>query len=342
MFVRNSWYVAAYSDQVGRAPLDRLLLEQPVVLFRKQDGTPVALEDRCVHRSVPLSMGNVIGDTIQCVYHGLVYDCAGTCIKIPGQVKVPQRARVRSYPLVERYGCIWIWMGDAELADATRIPDFHWLTDPGWRVTKTHVEVQAHYQLVIDNLLDLSHVAYLHASTVGTDEVGDLAEVKTEPSDDGITVTRWTLDVPAARTYAEFGAYEGNIDRWQISRFIPPCFFTIDNGSAATGTGAPEGKPGEQRWGFRVCHGITPATETSTNYFWALAHEFAAEDGSAKAEFYRQCHHVVGEDIAVFEAQQKAIERRPDVETIDIQYDAGPLQARRLIARLVEAEAAGV
>jgi phenylpropionate dioxygenase-like ring-hydroxylating dioxygenase large terminal subunit len=341
MFLKEYWYVAAWSDELKKkSPLGLMMLKQPVVLFRQADGTPVAVEDRCIHRRAPLSIGNVIGDHIQCAYHGLVFDGRGQCVKVPGQEQIPRNARIRSYPVVERHGCIWLWMGEAERADASAIPNFEWLDKRGWSVTKRHINVKCEYRLVIDNLLDLSHLAYVHSSTVGQPEVADLAEVKTERRGNSVRVTRWTRNVPPARTYLQFGNYSGNIDRWQISEFSPPSSFIIDNGSAAAGTGAPEGKPGEQRWGFIVCHGITPETEKTTNYFWALAHNHFTDDQAAVEEFHRQSQHVIGEDVAVFTAQQRTIDLDPDAPTVDIRYDAGPLQARRIIDQLLAAESA--
>jgi phenylpropionate dioxygenase-like ring-hydroxylating dioxygenase large terminal subunit len=341
MFLKNFWYVAAWSDELGKSPLGVVMLKQPVVLFRQTDGTPVALEDRCIHRRAPLSIGSVVGDNIECAYHGLIYDACGQCVKVPGQPEIPRNARVRSYPTVERHGCLWVWMGEPARADASAIPDFRWLDQPGWLVTKRHVNVKCEYRLIIDNLLDLSHLAYVHSSTVGQPEVADAADVSTERRGDAVRVARWTLDVPPPKTYREFGRYAGNIDRWQISEFSPPSSFVIDNGSAAAGTGAPQGGPGAQRWGFIVCHGITPETETTTNYFWGLAHSFPIESPEALAEFHSQCQHVVGEDIAVFTAQQRIIDLDPDAPTVDIRYDAGPIQARRIIDRLLAAQAAG-
>jgi len=335
-FVTDAWYVAAWSDELGPdRPLARIVLERPVVLYRRRDGSPVALEDRCIHRRLPLSLGRVAGDGIECGYHGLVFGADGRCRAVPGQPVVPAEARVRAYPTVERQRCIWIWTGDPARADPATIRDFPWLEAPGWGLVKLHARVPCHYQLIIDNLLDLSHLAYVHASTVGSRELAEQARVRTERLPDGVRVSRWTLDVPPAQTYLQFGRYAGNIDRWQISEFRTPCTFVIDNGSALAGTGAPEGAPGAQRWGFMVCHGITPETERTTNYFWALAHAFGADDPDGVAEFHRQSLQVIGEDIAVFEAQQRMIDLDPAAPTIDIGYDAGPLQARRLIDRLL-------
>src|SRR5579883_3451241 len=132
MFLRNYWYVAAFPEEIGRTLTARRILGEDVVLFRAEDGRPVALEDRCAHRRLPLSAGRLIGDTMQCGYHGLVYDCAGACIKIPGEARVPRTARVRRYPVVERHRYLWIWPGDAEAANETLIPDYSRVADPSW------------------------------------------------------------------------------------------------------------------------------------------------------------------------------------------------------------------
>src|ERR1700719_3457540 len=132
MFLRNYWYVAAAEEEVLQRPLGRTILGEPVVLFRTEDGTPGALEDRCAHRRLPLSMGKIIGDALQCHYHGLRFDRAGQCVRVPGQDLIPPQARVRSYPLVERYRWLWIWMGDPAHADPDQITDFHWFADKAW------------------------------------------------------------------------------------------------------------------------------------------------------------------------------------------------------------------
>jgi len=337
-FVRNAWYAAACSDEVANGkPLSCRLLNEPVVVYRRADGVPVALEDRCIHRSMPLSLGRVCGDVIECGYHGLRYDCHGACVRIPGQDRIPERARIRAYPTVERDGFVWIWMGDPEAADESRVTAFPWIARTGWRHTKLHAHIECNYQLVIDNLLDLSHLAFVHATTVGSMELADRAIVTTERLDHGVRTSRWTLDVPPARTYAEFGHYDCNVDRWQITEFHAPCTLLIRNGSAKTGTGAREGG-GEQAWEFLVCHAVTPETDRRTSYFWVVTHAFGADEPAAVAEFHRQCHQVIGEDIAVFTAQQRMLDLKPDAPHIDIRYDNGPLQARRLIDRLIAAE----
>jgi vanillate O-demethylase monooxygenase subunit len=338
-FVRNAWYAAAYSDElVAGKPLPIVMLREPVVLYRRRDGAPAALEDRCVHRSLPLSMGRVQGDVLECGYHGLQFDCEGRCVRIPGQSAIPEAARVRSYRVVEQDGFIWVWMGDAAKADVARITRFPWMTKPDWQRTKLHARIECNYQLVIDNLLDLSHLAFVHSSTVGSMELADDAIVKTVRTPEGVKTSRWTLNVPPARTYAQFGRYDCNVDRWQLTEFRAPCTLIIRNGSAKAGTGAYEGGPGEQPWEFIVCHGVTPETDRTTNYFWAVNHGFGADSPEDTAEFHRQSHQVIGEDIAVFKGQQRMLDLAPDAPVVDIRYDNGPIQARLFIDRMLAAE----
>jgi phenylpropionate dioxygenase-like ring-hydroxylating dioxygenase large terminal subunit len=132
VFLRNSWYVAAWDREVSRTPLARMLLGEPVLLYRRQDGTPVALEDRCCHRHLPLSKGRLEGDDVRCGYHGLRFDASGRCVEIPGQASIPPQARVRAFPLIERYHWIWIWMGEPTAADPARVPNWWWADHPQW------------------------------------------------------------------------------------------------------------------------------------------------------------------------------------------------------------------
>jgi vanillate O-demethylase monooxygenase subunit len=344
-FLRNHWYVAAWDDELGEGMLARTLLGEAIVLYRKANGEIVALEDRCAHRRLPLSAGRRVGDTLQCGYHGLVYEGTGRCVKIPGQL-VSAGTRVRRYPAVERHRFIYVWMGDPEDADESKIVSFPRLSDPDWGVTKTRLHVKANYLLIVDNLLDLSHVAYVHNTTIGNEPVAEDAEVLTERRGSVVRITREMIDVPAARTYAEFGPHKGNFDRWQLSEFRPPSYFFINNGSAATGTPVGGGRlegPGE--WGFQVYHGITPETERTTHQFWAIAHELAAVARPDRDEFYRQCHQVIHEDLAIYDAQQRALDGDPagasahDVQSrVAIKADKGLLQARRIIDALLEQE----
>ncbi len=191
MFLKNHWNVAAWGEDVGRTPLDRVLLGDSVCLYRKEDGTPVALENRCPHRNLPLSEGKLIGDIVQCAYHGLEFGTDGVCTHVPGQSEVPAWARVKSYPVVERDRWLFIWMGDPAMADHDTIPDFHAsLSDPDWDVVTGQAYVAAGYRLVLDNLLDLSHLAYVHTSSTGSSQVAEKADLTTEVHGDIVEITR--------------------------------------------------------------------------------------------------------------------------------------------------------
>ena len=168
MFVYNAWYIGAWADEVKpRGVLGRVLLELPVVFYRTEDGTALALEDRCCHRALPLSHGCVIGDQLQCGYLGLIYDRDGVCVKVPGQERVPAKAKVRSYPVVEQDEMLWIWMGEPALADPALIVRHPWHNDPAWTWIKDRYSINANYQLITDNLMDLTHVGYVHQRTIG-------------------------------------------------------------------------------------------------------------------------------------------------------------------------------
>ena len=341
MFVRNCWYAAAWATELGDGPLARTFLNEPVVMFRTADGTPTALADRCCHRGLPLSMGRIEGDLIRCGYHGLVFDRTGSCVEVPGQTTVPPGATVQAYPLAERHHLVWIWMGDPALADESDIIDFRWMDAPH-KFEGKRIHIKANYQLLVDNLLDLSHLTFLHPSTVGVPELAERAKVTTDVEGDRVLVTRWTLDAAPPPMFRVFGGVDDNVDIWQISRFTAPSFFDINNGMALAGTGAPEGieSPDQKRWGFHPCHGITPETETSTHDFWSMTYERDFATPAHLEQWYQDAQGVVREDIAAIEAVQQHLDSRPDAPVIDINYDAGPLAARRTVDRLLREEAA--
>ena len=163
MFVRNSWYVAAWSDEIGRdAPLGRTILGEPVVMYRTGDGAVVALSGRCAHRRMPLAHAKIENDRLICCYHGLTYDASGACVRIPGQDRVPPDLRIGRYPAVERYGAVWLWMGAADRADAADIFRCHGVGEDGEGGHPFYFHVAANYLYLNDNLSDLLHQAYLH------------------------------------------------------------------------------------------------------------------------------------------------------------------------------------
>jgi len=338
MFLKNCWYVAAWDHELSGGFLARTILGDPVVLFRSGDGAPVALEDRCCHRHMPLSEGRLVGDTLQCGYHGLTFAFDGTCVGIPGQTAIPPDARVKSYPIIERYRWVWIWMGDPALADAALIPDYHWNDDPDWVSYGDVYYVEGDYRLLIDNLMDLSHIQFLHASTLGASTDMN-AVISIERDEENVTVSRWVLDTPPAPIYAEALNTNGHVDRWQNITFTPPSHVVIDAGSAIAGTGAPQG---DRSQGVETYsnHTLTPETDQSTHYFWHHARNFRMDDEALTDRLRQMFSSALQEDVVAIGAQQRAMNRRPDAPEIDINSDNCSIQTRRLLESRITAETA--
>jgi phenylpropionate dioxygenase-like ring-hydroxylating dioxygenase large terminal subunit len=340
MFLRNCWYVAAWDHEVTRMNLlRRILLEEPVVFYRTEDGRPVALADRCCHRHAPLSRGKLRGDALECPYHGFTYDPSGACILVPGQSTIPPGARVRSYPVVERYHWLWIWMGDPALADPAAIEDFHWMDDPAWRFAGERLELQANYVLLVENLLDLSHLSYVHPTTLGTDKVAQ-TPMKAERFERGVRVTRWVMDSPPPPFFQRAGgiAPEQHVDRWQIVDWTAPAFVRLDIGCAPTGTGAREGDR-SRGISMRNLNAITPETPRTTHYFWAQAHNFGLDKKWLTDLIFENVHTAFQEDVGIIGAQQQNIDAGGAPPRIDMNHDAGGIAARRMLEAMIADEA---
>ena len=337
MFLRNHWYVAASSDEIVRKPFGRILLGEPVVFYRTEVGEVVAFEDRCAHRHLPLSMGKLIGDTLQCHYHGLRFGPDGRCVRIPGQDQIPQTAKVKTYPVVERHKWLWIWMGDSAAPDPAKITDFHWLDDSNWGAKGSYLHVKANWQLVVDNLLDLTHLAFVHETTIGNAALAEHATVKVTRSPNNVVVTRWIIDQEPPPTFKKVGGFKGNVDRWQIIDFAPPAFLRLDVGACPVGTGALEG----HRAGginMRNLNAITPETEKTSHYFWAQAHDFDVKNAETTEKIFREIEKAFHEDVEVFSAQQRNLDLFPNAPQLDINADAGVIQARRILASMYDKE----
>ncbi|MGE0748099.1 MAG: Rieske 2Fe-2S domain-containing protein [Rhodospirillales bacterium] len=340
MFLRNAWYLAAWDDEVTDAPLARRILGEPVVLYRTADGTAAALEDRCPHRAMPLSQGRVVeGDRLQCGYHGLTFATDGRCVRVPGQIMVPPGADVRAFPAVERWRGVWLWMGEPALADPATVPAITWLDDPAWVAPRGKFDLQANYQRLVDNLLDFSHLQFVHERTIGTDSIADIPS-RTDRRPGSLAVTRWIVDRPPPPLFAKAGGFAGNVDRWMNCECLFPSNVVFDIGCARAGTGALQGDR-SQGIEIRSIHLITPATETTTHYFWAYARNFALADDGVTQLLAKGARATFNEDVEILEAQQRAIARLGDPPTIDINGDAAPLQARRILAAMIDAETAG-
>ncbi|MGH8690024.1 MAG: Rieske 2Fe-2S domain-containing protein [Burkholderiales bacterium] len=324
MFLRNSWYVAAWDRELSRTPLGRVFLNEPVVLYRKENGEPVALEDRCCHRQMPLSMGKVEGDGLRCGYHGLRFDAAGKCVEIPGQASIPPQARVRAYRLHEKYN--WIWMGDPSKADPALVPNWWWAGHPQWAFTRPDmIPVKCHYQLIADNVLDVTHLAYVHSSSIGSPSITEFPGT-VEREERLVRFTRWIRDRPPPPMYREAGGFPGNVDRWQIVEHIPPCFSVNFAGC----------EDRNKRIDLMALSAPTPETERTTHYFFGFVRNFDLKDPEKERLFSEGMVKVFNEDIPVLEAQQRNMDTNRS--RIDIAVDVAPMAARRMLEALLAAE----
>ena len=348
MFLRNAWYVAAWADEVtDTAPLGRTYLGDDVVLFRRADGTAVALEDRCCHRGLPLSLGKIVGGDLECGYHGLVYDGDGRCVRVPGQQKIPPGSQRRVYPVVERWRALWIWMGEPSLADQSVIPALYWMDHPDWRARSGRLDIACTQQLIVDNVLDLTHLSYVHAGSFGTLAISEaparyerIGGRIGERIGERVRVTRWILDSPPPPVMRRQGGMDGQIDRRQLIHFLPPGVVTIEGFfGAADATLDTRAEPGE---GIRICNlnALTPVDDERTLHFFAQAQSFAIDSPETTEQLFQEVYNTFLEDIEVLETQHRVLARRPDTPLIDINADAGALEGRRIMERLLAAEAA--
>jgi len=333
MFLKNQWYAAAFPHELSDAPIARMICGEPIVFFRTAAGKPVALEDRCPHRYAPLSVGRCAGETIACGYHGIEFAPDGSCTRIPGQSNIPPKMRVRSYPIVEKSGWAWIWMGEAAAADAGDIPDYYWLDSSDWVSFSRLYPIKAHWELCADNLLDLSHTPFIHTKTVGVREMAEVP-VKTWVEGKKVFQRRTMTQVTPSPFVAEWGNFAGKIDRvatleWQPAGNMAASLVYEDATNRIT---------------LRLTNPLTPETEKTTHVWFAWSRDFGPTDENdpASVRFKEQSFAVMAEDVGIMEIQQAAIERtgtpRPPVP---INADATLVAARKMVEKLLHEEQAG-
>jgi vanillate O-demethylase monooxygenase subunit len=336
MLLHNSWYIGAWADELGDKPLARRICGDPVVLFRDGSGRAAALVDRCCHRAAPLHLGTLIEAGIQCGYHGLVFDTTGRCVAIPGQKMIPQDAQVRSYPTVERDQLVWLWMGDPMLADPAKIVDFPYHNDTAhWPNKHAVYPIKGNYMLMVDNLMDLTHLGYLHARTVGGNPGAHVeADMKTTRTPTGLKFTRWMRNSLPPPSYVKAAGFQGRVDRCQEFEFVAPN--TILQWTGATDAGTATDNPQRDfRFQFRLFHGLTPETETSCFYFWSAANGYRQNDPEATEQLYREIAPTFLEDKEMVEAQQRRLDELGEQGLVDIASDANRMHMRRIVERLI-------
>ncbi len=339
MFIRNAWYVAAWGHEIADRPLGRRICDEPIVLFRDQAGAVGALEDRCCHRGTPLKIGRVVAQGLECGYHGLVFDATGRCVRIPGQDQIPERAKVRSYPVIEKDEFVWIWMGEAARADAAQIIDYPWHNDyKDWPHKHAMYHIAANHMLMVDNLMYLTHLGYVHGSTIGGNPMQHVeAKMKITRKDNGLHFMRWMLNSVPPPTYVKAAGFEGRVDRWQEFEFIAPSSIIQATGAFDAGSGAYETGNQDSGFKFRLYHGLTPETESSCFYFWSAANGYRQDEPEATEQFFQEVAKAFLEDKAVVEVQQTGLDAFGEAGLVDITTDGARLHMRRVVEQRLAA-----
>lgn len=333
-FLYNCWYAAGWVGEIEDGkPLSRTYLEKPIVIFRTADGDYVALDNRCCHRAGPLSMGRIEGNCIRCMYHGMKYDASGAVVEIPGQARISPNHRVHSYPIVDRGGMLWIWMGEPEKADPGDIPHFEPLEDPSWcgLPNRCYLHYDANWMLIVDNLADFSHLAFVHTNTLGGSEdyATDSAQAVTK-LDNGFEFERWhraSLQPPYLLAITPWNK-DAIVDRRNFVRMYTPGVFLMDTQFGPVNWDSAAETP--ELLEFRNCQYMTPETRNSTHFFWEYLRNFSKNDDVVGETLRDEMYVGFYEDKVIIEEQQKLLENFGDFQPRGLVSDNALAQFRRV------------
>ena len=337
MFLKNAWYVAGWSKEFGRELSPRLFLDQSIVIYRKNDGSPVVLEDACPHRKLPLSKGRLLGDSVECGYHGLTFDGNGMCVAAPTQPdSLPHRAVVKSYPAVDRYRLLWVWMGDSDRANPDDIFPIENYDDVSWGCTEGGaLDIDCNYLWLADNLLDPSHVAWVHVGSfagAGTDN-SPLDISKTER---GVIVSRWIFDQPPSPYYAGLVKFDGSCDRLQHYEMCYPAIGLNKSVYTPAGTGGYDMTENALTYVNISYHFMTPVDENRTRYFWFQHRNTDPHDRAISEQMNEGARLAFEEDREVLVEVHRGMANRR-TPNINLGLDAGAKLFRRGLDRLIDA-----
>jgi vanillate O-demethylase monooxygenase subunit len=343
MFPRNAWYVAATAAEISDKPLGRTVCNERMVFYRGLQGQVHALEDFCPHRGAPLSLGRVCEGKLVCGYHGLEMGCDGKTVAMPGQ-RVRGFPAIRAFPAAERHGFIWVWPGEPAAADEAKLPALPWSDDPQWAYGGGLYHIACDYRLMVDNLMDLTHETYVHATSIGQKEI-DETPCTTRTEGDEVITSRFMNGIEAPPFWQMALRANGlpddqPVDRWQVCHFTPPSHVMIEVGVALAGRGGYHA-PEEAKASSIVVDFITPETDTSHWYFWGMARRFKPGDAALTAQIREGQGAIFSEDRQILEQQQANLLRWPERKLLMLNIDAGGVQSRRVIDRLIAAERAG-
>jgi phenylpropionate dioxygenase-like ring-hydroxylating dioxygenase large terminal subunit len=338
MFIRDCWYVIAWDHEITDDRLfSRTVVGEPILVYRTAAGALVALEDRCCHRQAPLSAGRREGDCVRCGYHGLKFDAQGRCVEVPGLDSAPPKARVKTYPVVLHNKWVFVWMGAPDKADTALLPDNFSCDHPDWRHIPGYMHYDVNYQLICDNLLDFSHLSYVHEKTLGGSPQIARSHAEIEAVPRGIRVTRRVPDVPAPPFYQRFRPFETNLNRWFIYDFVLPGTLLMHSGGRPVGDAEDDFSRAVQ---LHSCQTLTPETATSTHYFFQQSHRAGAGDERIVQSIYDSLIGAFNEDRDMIRAQARTIALQPEAPMLPLAMDAALLRFRRLIEAELQRERA--
>jgi vanillate O-demethylase monooxygenase subunit len=337
---KNAWYVACTPDEIDGKPLGRMICGERMAFFRNQDGEASAVEDFCPHRGAPLSLGFMRDGHLVCGYHGLAMGCKGQAVDMPGQ-RVKGFPPIRHFAVIERYGFIWVWPGNADDADPATLHHLAWAEDEGWAYGGGMFHIKCDYRLMIDNLMDLTHETYVHSSSIGQKEI-DEAPVKTSVEGDEVHTSRYMegIKAPPFWQMALRGAGlpgDADVDRWQVCRFSLPSHVMIEVGVALAGKGGYDAAIADKASSI-VVDFITPETETSHWYFWGMARQFAIDDATLTHSIREGQGKIFSEDLEMLERQQQNLSLYPERRLLKLNIDAGGVRSRMMIDRAIAEE----
>lgn len=328
-WVRNAWYVVACDDEIGDAPVGRTVLGEPLVLYRTTDGAVTCLAGVCPHRQYPLDLAQREGDDLRCPYHGMKFAPDGRCVEIPSQERVPDRCRVRSYPIVEQWRWVWVWMGDPALADPSSVPD-PGIYDTLHVIPCYRLPVGGRYQLLNENLLDLSHIPYLHYGGGGSAAHWTAETIADDPDGRWQRSTR-EMTVPSPPRLPAFESHAGRPVHMTLETTWWPPVFHMGRQTYRT-------LEGEHLGEVRFLHGFTPVDEHATVYFFAGARDFGHGDADIDEMVRARFNAVLDQDKAAIELIEPLVDRPGRAPDVNCTADAGALRGRRAVQAMIDAE----
>ncbi len=339
-YVRNAWYVASWTHELEPGlPLGITILDEPIVLWRDDEGQLIAMADRCVHRMAPLSLGRCEGAHLRCMYHGLLFDRAGAVVEIPGQDMIPAQARVQTYPVVERHSWVWVWMGDPAAADDGLIPPAVGLDDPDYILGSGKLDYAAEARLINDNLLDFSHLSYVHAKSFGASETWARDRPIITPLARGVRFERWITDESSFPGQAATAP----VERYSRYDFLVTGVLLMTAGAFPIGTeqalngAAPDMKKAQGGVTF-TSQAVTPVKGETARYFFSWGPHRDHGDAALRDTLMTIADMAFGEDKVMIEAQQRVIDATPDPRIMPTSADRGVTLYNRLVEKMVREE----